>query len=1084
MDYMPIGRRTRLQKSLNEKRFRKEYSRSDSKVKIDEKHVSISGFSLSKDEEEEECLMIDETEFVNGISARKLEKNSPSKIVGNKNNADLGRFHDGFNENFEGFEDKGKKAHDDDNVAYLDDDDNDDGEMNKGISDDDEKVKGKRIIQSDDDGDADGGDDGKMREVISDEDKEIKGKRIMNDDSNDNANVDCDVHDADDDEEEEEERRSKEVEFKRRMFEGMYVPVYLNNNSYQNSFIGQRTRSRCKYSNPKKKANDGTFSHPINIDLESSSTSSSSDDDHGDDDVDDDDNDDDFKPKSHQGEKRKRGRPPLKKSKEKEVSKKKQGLKRQITSEVLDTLLNATLEDYNKGSEDLLDCFSKLLIPLNFRYGVQKSEQKNAEQEINEEAEFLFKEMEMEEEQDEDYLFCNIGLEASIVNDRGDEDEHDVPCNSAKMHESLCLKGKHCWILDEEIGMKCKICSFVKLEIRHVMPDFNENPFGPRKDNRNNGSWNDISATYESHKFMFPERHDDQSNDDSPLNDTFETVWDLVPAETKKTLYPHQKEGIELIWRTTCGGIRIDELATELTKPGVGGCIICHAPGTGKTRLAIVFLQSFMKKYPNSKPVIIAPCSMLQTWEEEFARWNVDVPFFNVNNKELSEKENNLMRKCGLQKLNLKDEKLVRVAKIGCWSTGKGVLGISYRLFQRLASDNGKEKEQNENIRELLLEKPDILVLDEGHTPRNDKSKSLNVLSQVATKRRVILSGTPFQNNLEEFKNTISLVREDFGYLSSEFSCSYLSDRRIEKLKKRMKDFVHVYSGAILKETLLPLFHSVIFLRPSNLQKLFFSAIRSRYKFIENDYLTSVASVHPSIFCGKKLHSSVDQEWKDLLEKHRTDIRAGVKLQFLVELINLCKGERVLVFAQYLPPLNFIEDFLKFCFDWTRGREIVYIDGEQDMKERHSSIKLFNDPMSDARVLLASTKACCEGINLVGASRVVLLDVVWNPSVERQAISRAYRIGQKRNVFVYHLISLGTVEEEKYRRKAMKARLSERLFFSCSPDGEAMHKKSAVSEDCILKAMIHHEKTRNMFENIISQPRADDLVQSFSLLNF
>ena len=143
----------------------------------------------------------------------------------------------------------------------------------------------------------------------------------------------------------------------------------------------------------------------------------------------------------------------------------------------------------------------------------------------------------------------------------------------------------------------------------------NENPFGPRKDNRNNGSWNDISATYESHKFMFPERHDDQSNDDSPLNDTFETVWDLVPAETKKTLYPHQKEGIELIWRTTCGGIRIDELATELTKPGVGGCIICHAPGTGKTRLAIVFLQSFMKKYPNSKPVIIAPCSMLQTWE-------------------------------------------------------------------------------------------------------------------------------------------------------------------------------------------------------------------------------------------------------------------------------------------------------------------------------------------------------------------------------------------------------------------------------------------------------------------------------------
>lgn len=88
------------------------------------------------------------------------------------------------------------------------------------------------------------------------------------------------------------------------------------------------------------------------------------------------------------------------------------------------------------------------------------------------------------------------------------------------------------------------------------------------------------------------------------------------------------------------------------------------------------------------------------------------------------------------------------------------------------------------------------------------------------------------------------------------------------------------------------------------------------------------------------------------------------------------------MFGQYLPPLKFMGELLKHLFRWSNGRELLYIDGNQDMKERQSSIKLFNDLKSNARVLLASTKACCEGISLVGASRVVLLDVVWNPSVQ------------------------------------------------------------------------------------------------------
>ena len=73
--------------------------------------------------------------------------------------------------------------------------------------------------------------------------------------------------------------------------------------------------------------------------------------------------------------------------------------------------------------------------------------------------------------------------------------------------------------------------------------------------------------------------------------------------------------------------------------------------------------------------------------------------------------------------------------------------------------------------------------------------------------------------------------------------------------------------------------------------------------------------------------------------------------------------------------------------------------GKLDQKQKQSLIQCFNDSNSQAKVLLASVKASSDGINLIGASRVMLLDVVWNPSVERQAICRAYRLGQKRVVF-------------------------------------------------------------------------------------
>lgn len=180
----------------------------------------------------------------------------------------------------------------------------------------------------------------------------------------------------------------------------------------------------------------------------------------------------------------------------------------------------------------------------------------------------------------------------------------------------------------------------------------------------------------------------------------------------------------------------------------------------------------------------------------------------------------------------------------------------------------------------------------------------------------------------------------------------------------------------------------------------------------------------------------------------------------------------MLIFSQFKEPSNFIKEQLGEILDGDVQKQVLQLEGKTNQGERQKLIKLFNDPKSEARVMLASTKCCSEGISLVGASRVVLLDVVWNPSVERQAICRAFRLGQSKVVYTYHLITFGTTEWEKYCRQAEKDRLSELVFSSSiSKENGGQKKHGAILDDIILDDMVHHPKLKDMFKEIIYQPK-------------
>ncbi|KAK9667932.1 hypothetical protein RND81_13G021600 [Saponaria officinalis] len=946
---------------------------------------------------------------------------------------------------------------------------------------------------------SDSGDDSDEQVVVGSLYGGKDGKDEANEKDDDHISFCSDVDNRVKSEEEHDMKRRKRVSnagvFRR--FDGLVLPKEPENNARQSDFVSRRTRSRLKPKLLSKKRGDGTFSCPVVIDDESSSSSFG----HKDNGHETQNNHmaEDTKSreiassrKRHRprrttyvtneskiendkgGEnvvKRKRGRPRKNKNPE-EVSRVAQKRRKLTTNEFENIMLNTFSENGSGGLETLVSSVSEAYLPLKFNFRIQNLLPEKSDEE--EKIEALFNNLEFA------LRGCDVGFSISGLDE--DEDADNVPLyESVVVQAKLCRQGKHYLILEDEIGIMCKFCPFVKLEIRDVTPDFDDNPF--RKSENQNNRWipyNEYDPGI-SDGFHLPGfSHDPEHvhSDDIPG-----TVWDLIQG-IKSSLYPHQQEAFEFIWKNVGGSLKL----TELGKPArfrIRGCIICHAPGMGKIRLAITFLESFIKKYPMSKPVIVSPRSMLLTWEEEIAWWNVDVAFHNMNKTELLGREDTEVLKYAE---NVKNINKTRMAKLCSWEKGKGILGISYRLFEKLAGEKGTGR-----IKRVLLEGPGIMVLDKGHTPRNNDRNIWNVLTKVETKRQIILSGTPFQNNFEELCNTLSLVREEFKNplllgnfeTRAERPISGFVDnnnRRILELRKLMKPFVHVHKGEILEKTLRGLFHSVLFLNPSDLQKMCCQQLWGLKYIMELNHLVSVTCVHPSVLAGcNHVPEIID---KVLLTKHKADLEVGSKIKFLFELISLAVGEKILVFSQYLPPLNFIADLLSSGYNWKDGKEFLYMKGQQDAKQRQTFINMFNDPSSEVRVLLASTKACGEGIHLVGASRVVLLDVVWNPSVERQAISRAYRIGQRKDVFVYLLISSGTMEEEKYYRLVNKDCLSDLVF---SSEGESDQKTRMVSrvfsEDRVLEEMIRNEKTNGMFSKIVCESKADELIKSFNSVN-
>jgi len=153
------------------------------------------------------------------------------------------------------------------------------------------------------------------------------------------------------------------------------------------------------------------------------------------------------------------------------------------------------------------------------------------------------------------------------------------------------------------------------------------------------------------------------------------------------------------------------------------------------------------------------------------------------------------------------------------------------------------------------------------------------------------------------------------------------------------------------------------------------------------------------------------------------DLSCSPKLQILFHIIKECKkvGEKLLVFSRHLFVLDFIGELLKKLHP---DIHVLSFDGSVEATVRADMIKKFQKPDSKYSVFLISTVAGGLGINLTAANRVVLMDINWNPCHDEQAITRVFRFGQKKSVFIYRLLMFGTFDETIYKNTIMKQSLS------------------------------------------------------------
>uniref|UniRef100_A0A1B0D1P9 Uncharacterized protein n=1 Tax=Phlebotomus papatasi TaxID=29031 RepID=A0A1B0D1P9_PHLPP len=494
---------------------------------------------------------------------------------------------------------------------------------------------------------------------------------------------------------------------------------------------------------------------------------------------------------------------------------------------------------------------------------------------------------------------------------------------------------------------------------------------------------------------------------DKPISD-LKKKYDVQPqyiSDTGMQLHSYQLEGIN--WLRYSWGQGIDT-------------ILADEMGLGKTIQTATFLYSLYKEGHCKGPFLVAvPLSTIINWEREFELWAPDfycITYVGDKDSRAVIRENELSFEEGAVRSG-------RPSKFKAASMKFNVLLTSYELISIDAACLGSIDWA-------------VLVVDEAHRLKSNQSKFFRILANYNIAYKLLLTGTPLQNNLEELFHLLNFLSKDkfndLAAFQSEFA-----DVSKEEQVKRLHEMLGPHMLRRLKADVLKNMPSksefIVRVELSPLQKKYYKFILTRnYEALNSKSGGGACSLlnvmmdlkkccnHPYLFPSAAEEAPLGPgggyELTSLM-------KAAGKLVLLSKMLKLLKeqGHRVLIFSQMTKMLDILEDYLE-----GEGYKYERIDGSITGALRQEAIDRFNAPGAAQFVFLLSTRAGGLGINLATADTVIIYDSDWNPHNDIQAFSRAHRIGQANKVMIYRFVTRNSVEErvtQVAKRKMMLTHL-------------------------------------------------------------
>ncbi|XP_035797424.1 chromodomain-helicase-DNA-binding protein 4 isoform X1 [Amphiprion ocellaris] len=461
---------------------------------------------------------------------------------------------------------------------------------------------------------------------------------------------------------------------------------------------------------------------------------------------------------------------------------------------------------------------------------------------------------------------------------------------------------------------------------------------------------------------------------------------------TGGTLHPYQLEGLNWLrfsWAQATDTILADEM------------------GLGKTVQTAVFLYSLYKEGHSKGPFLVsAPLSTIINWEREFEMWAPDmyvVTYVGDKDSRAVIRENEFSFEGNAIRGGKKASKMKKDTQVKFH-----VLLTSYELI---------------TIDQAVLGSIEwaCLVVDEAHRLKNNQSKFFRVLNNYPLQHKLLLTGTPLQNNLEELFHLLNFLTperfnnlegflEEFADIAKEDQIKKLHDMLGPHMLRRLKAdvFKHMPSKTelIVRVELSPMqkkYYKFILTRN-------FEALNTRGGGNQVSLLNVVMDLkkccnHPYLFPAAATEAP---KLPNGMYEGTALTKSSGKLMLLQKMMRRLKegGHRVLVFSQMTKMLDLLEDFLE-----NEGYKYERIDGGVTGNLRQEAIDRFNAPGAQQFAFLLSTRAGGLGINLASADTVIIYDSDWNPHNDIQAFSRAHRIGQNRKVMIYRFVTKASVEE-------------------------------------------------------------------------